>query len=118
MQVLQEADFWDLAFVPPRTVYRDFQRSFLSELLKDYESADQDLLMVHTDSVAPRFLPAFWEFSNKAFPEQWIGKRGPTAWPAPYSDLISLQFRLWRTYKVHFLRCRSPSRPGHTTLNI
>ena len=42
--------------------------------------------MVRADSAGPHFLPAFWEFSNKVFPEQWIGKGGPTAWPAPYSD--------------------------------
>jgi hypothetical protein len=51
--------------------------------------------MVHADSAAPHFLPAFWEFSNKVFPEQWIGKCGPTEGPAPYSGLISLQFCLW-----------------------
>jgi hypothetical protein len=48
------------------------------------------------------FLSAFWEFSNKVFPEQWIGKGGPTAWPAPYSDLISLQFCLWGHIKYTF----------------
>jgi hypothetical protein len=48
--------------------------------------------MVHADTAATRFLPAFWEFSNKVLPEQWIGKGGPTASPAPHSNLISLQF--------------------------
>jgi len=58
--------------------------------------------MVHADSAAPHFLPAFCEFSNKVFPEQWIGKGGPIAWPAPYSDLISLQFCLWGHIKSAF----------------
>jgi hypothetical protein len=58
--------------------------------------------MVHVDSAAPHFLPAFWEFSNKVFPEQRRGKCGPTAWPAPYSDLTFLQFCLWRHIKSTF----------------
>jgi len=58
--------------------------------------------MVHADNAAPHILPAFWEFSNIVFPEQWIGKVGPTARPAPYSDLISLQFYLWGHIKSTF----------------
>jgi len=54
-----------------------FPKKLFSIAVARFESAVQDLLMV----------PAFWEFSNKVFPERWIGKGGPIAWPAPYSDL-------------------------------
>jgi len=104
MQVLQEADFWDLAFCSATDCLPRFPKKLSFRAVARYVSADQNLLMVHTDNASPRFLPAFCEFSNKVFPEQWIGKGGTTAWPAPYSDLISLQFCLWGTYKVHFLR--------------
>ena len=47
------------------------------------------------DGAAPHFLLAVGEFLNKVFPEQWIGRGGPTAWSAPYPDLIPLHFHLW-----------------------
>jgi hypothetical protein len=47
------------------------------------------------DGTAPHFLLAVREFLNKVFPEQWIGRGGPTAWPAPSTDFIPLHFYLW-----------------------
>ena len=47
------------------------------------------------DGAAPHLLLAVGEFLNKVFPEQWIGRGGPTAWPAPSTDLIPLHFHLW-----------------------
>jgi len=95
-----------------------FLKKISSRAVAIFETADSDLLMVHADSAAPYFLPAFWEFSNKVFAKLWIGKGRPTAWPSPYSDLISLQFCLRGHIKSTFLRYRSLWCPGHATLNI
>ena len=33
------------------------------------------------------------------FPEQWVGRGGPTAWPAGCPDLNRLDFYLWEHLK-------------------
>jgi kynurenine formamidase len=40
---------------------------------------------MHVDAPS-HFLLAAQEFLNNVFPEQWIGKSGPTAWPAGSTD--------------------------------
>jgi hypothetical protein len=56
--------------------------------------------MVHACSGAPpHFLVAVRAFLNKVFPEQWIGRGGPTAWPARCSDLNPLYYYLWERLK-------------------
>jgi len=36
--------------------------------------------------VPPHFIVTVQEFLNNVFPEQWIGKSGPIAWPAGSTD--------------------------------
>jgi hypothetical protein len=36
---------------------------------------------------------------NKAFPEQWIGQCGPTAWPARCPDSCPLYYYVWEYLK-------------------
>ena len=51
--------------------------------------------MVHACSGAPpHFLVAVRAFLNKVFPEQWVGRGGPTAWPARCPDLHPLYYYL------------------------
>lgn len=71
--------------LPPRltgALYHDFLRNFLSGLQRDADlQASIHLWFMH-DGASPHVLLAAWEFLNNVFPEQWIGRGGPAAWPA------------------------------------
>ena len=73
-------------------------------------SAVWDLFMVHVWWCSKKF----W---STVFPEQWIGRGGPTAWSARSLDLNRLHFFLSKTSEVWSLCCRSPWNPGLATTN-
>jgi hypothetical protein len=50
--------------------------------------------MVYHDGAPPYLLLALWEFFNSMFPEQWVGRGGPTALPARSHDFNPLDFYL------------------------
>jgi hypothetical protein len=52
-------------------------------------------LWLTQDGAPAHFLPTFWEFFNNTFLKQWMGRCGPTAWNAHFSDLNPLDFYLW-----------------------
>ena len=84
--------------LPPRlpgAVYHDFLRNVLPELLKDVDPQT----MVHVWWCSAIFLLAVREFLNSVFPEQWVGRGGPTAWPALSPDLFTSHLYLWRHLK-------------------
>jgi hypothetical protein len=84
-------------FLPPHltvAVDHDFLRNVLQELLQDVDLQTGIYLWFMNDGAA-RFLLAFRQFLNKLFPEQWTGRGGPTARPAPCPDVNPLHFYLW-----------------------
>jgi hypothetical protein len=71
--------------LPPRltgALYHDFLRNFLSGLLRGVDLQTSIHLWFMHDDASPHVLLAAWEFLNNVFPEQWIGRGGPTARPA------------------------------------
>jgi hypothetical protein len=44
------------------------------------------------DGAPPHFYLAVREFLNSVFPEHWVGRGGPTAWPASSLALSPLHF--------------------------
>ena len=52
-------------------------------------------LEVSYDGAPPHFLLAVRESLNDLFPEQWMGRGWPTAWPARSPDLNPSDFHLW-----------------------
>ena len=92
MQALQETDYWDSYFLPPRltgAVYHDFLLNYHPELLQsvDLHTTRIHLWFMH-DGAPSHFLLAVREFLN-VFPAHWMGGDGPTAWPARSPDLKS-----------------------------
>jgi hypothetical protein len=61
-------------------LYHDFLRNFLSGLLRGVDLQTSIHLGFMHDGASPHVLLAAWEFLN-VFPEQWIGRGGPKAWP-------------------------------------
>ena len=86
------------SFLPPRltgAAYRDLLRNTLPELLPAADLQAKSQLWFMHDGFPPHFLLASREFLNTLFPEQWMGRGGPTALPARSPDLNPLDFHLW-----------------------
>jgi hypothetical protein len=56
-------------------------------------SADED------DVASPNYFLEFLQFLNNVFSGEWIVRGGPTAWPAPSSDLNPLHFHIRKYFK-------------------
>jgi len=70
----------------------DYLRIFVPELLQDVSLQTRLRLWFMLGCAPPHFLLEIREFLNNVFPEQWIGRGGPTAWPARSADLNLLFF--------------------------
>ena len=53
-----------------------------------------DLRFMH-DGAPPHFALPVRQWLDEVFPSRWIGRRGPTEWPARSPDLTPLDFYLW-----------------------
>ena len=93
-------------FLPPHltgSVYHDFLRNVLTELLQDGSlQTEIHLWFVHYGA-RPNFLLAFRKFFKNVFLKQWPRRAGPTAWPARSTVLNTLDFYTLGYLKSNFL---------------
>ncbi|KAJ8909544.1 hypothetical protein NQ315_011377 [Exocentrus adspersus] len=47
---------------------------------------------------------------NEHFPNAWIGRQGPTAWPPRSADLTPMDYFLWRVVKSDVYRVPATTR--------
>uniref|UniRef100_A0A1Y1L7H2 Tc1-like transposase DDE domain-containing protein n=1 Tax=Photinus pyralis TaxID=7054 RepID=A0A1Y1L7H2_PHOPY len=84
--------------LPPRMNGEQYLR-FLQETLFDYlEELPLQLrqrLWYQHDGAPPHFNRAVIDHLNATFPNRWIGRGGPVAWPPRSPDLTPLDFFLW-----------------------
>ena len=62
-------------------------------------------LVFQQDGAPPHWSRAVRAYLDDAFPDNWIGRGGPTAWPARSPDVTPCDFFLWgyvkdRVYKT------------------
>jgi hypothetical protein len=76
-------------------VYYDFISKALPLLLQIVDLQTRLYLSFMHDAAQHIFLLAVREFLNNVFPEQWIGRDGPTEGPVPSTDLCLLHLHLW-----------------------
>nr|CAI5826336.1 unnamed protein product [Callosobruchus analis] len=61
-------------------------------LLKNDDNLSEDHLTSQKDGAPPDPLVLMCQFLSGSFPEQWIGRRVPIAWPVRSPDLSRLDF--------------------------
>lgn len=54
-----------------------------------------DRLWFQQDGAPPHYAVVVRQYLDEAFPQRWIGRRGPIEWPARSPDLNPLDFFLW-----------------------
>jgi len=80
-------------------LYADFLRNQLNELLEDVP-LDVVHRMWFMHGAPPHFSRVARHFLDERFPQKWIGRGGPIAWPARSPDLNPLDFYLWGHLKT------------------
>ncbi|XP_070528277.1 uncharacterized protein [Cardiocondyla obscurior] len=85
-------------FLPARLTgleYRNFIRTSLPVLLENVPLKTRRNIIFQHDGAPAHSCRAVREELNLRFPEKWIGRGGPIAWPARSPDLTVCDFFLW-----------------------
>lgn len=76
-------------------LYLEFLQNNLQELLENVPIETRQNMWFMHDGAPPHFSVAVREHLNNVFPNHWIGRAGPVAWPPRSPDLNPLDFYLW-----------------------
>ena len=83
--------------------YADFLRDDLPELLEDLPLNIRQSMWFQHDGAPPHYSMRVRRYLDRQFPNSWIGRGGPVAWPARFPDLNQLDFFLWGLFKKLYL---------------
>ena len=111
--------------------YETFLRNELPGLLEDIPLMIRRQMYFQHDGAPPHYTRHVREYLNEYFPNRWLGRGGPAAWPPRSPDLTPLDYYLWGHMKtlVYETKVEStaalsntkgtinllPSTPHHTT---
>lgn len=76
-------------------VYLDMLEQFLFPQLEDIEAQGGERVILMQDGAPPHYLQLVRDTLNNKFPNGWIGRGAPIAWPPRSPDLTPLDFFLW-----------------------
>lgn len=75
--------------------FLELLRDHLPALLEDVDLDTRQRMWIQLDGAPPHFALIVRDFLNQTYPNRWIGRGGPIAWPARSPDLTSPDFYLW-----------------------
>lgn len=75
--------------------YADFLQHNLLDLFEDFPLNIYKNTWFQYDGAPPRYMLRVRRYLDVQFPNSWIGRSGPVAWPARSLDLNPLDFILW-----------------------
>lgn len=80
--------------------YLHFLTTDLPQLLEDVPLNTRNKMWFMLDGAPAHYRLQVREYLNEAYPNRWIGRGGPVAWPARSPDLNPLDFFLWGHLKT------------------
>lgn len=75
--------------------FLELLRDDLPELLQDVDLATRRRMWIQLDGAPPHYAHIVRNFLDAKYPDRWIGRGGPVAWPARSPNLTSPDFYLW-----------------------
>ncbi|KAJ4434255.1 hypothetical protein ANN_22805 [Periplaneta americana] len=75
-------------------VYTNVLENTIPHVLEDTPLINQHIHFLH-DGAPAHFSRTARRYLDRRFPDRWIGRGGPIAWPPCSSDLNPLDFYLW-----------------------
>lgn len=91
-----------LCVLPARldgVTYRQFLEDRIPDLLEDRPLQRRAVMLFQHDGAPAHFSARTRQFLNERFPDRWIGRGGPIAWPPRSPDLNPLDYCLWGLIK-------------------
>lgn len=85
-------------------MYSDFLSEELPELLEDISLEERRVMWFQHDGAPSHYARCSRDTLNRKYPNKWIGRGGPRAWPARSPDLTPLDFFFWGTIKDYVYR--------------
>ena len=80
--------------------YEVFLRNELPGLLEDILLVVRSQMYFQHDGAPPHYTRHVRDYLNESFPNRWLGRGGPVAWPPRSPDLTPLDFYLWGHMKT------------------
>ena len=81
-------------------IYLDILKHYVVPQLEEF----QPRVVFQQDGAPPHWGSIVRDFLNETFPNQWIGRNGPTPWPPRSPDITPLDFLLWDYVKDRVYR--------------
>lgn len=76
-------------------IYEDFLRNHLCNYLEDVPLGTRRQMVFQHDGCPAHFRLGVRQWLDTTFPQRWIGRGGPTPWPARCPDLTPCDYYLW-----------------------
>ena len=90
--------------------YEAFLRNELPGLLEDIPLMIRSKMYFQHDGAPPHYTIRVRKFLNESFPNRWLGRGGPVAWPPRSPDLTPLDYYLWGYMKTLVYETKVDSR--------
>jgi len=90
--------------------YEVFLRNVLPGLLEDIPLMIRSQMHFQHDGAPPHYTWHVREYLNESFPNRWLGRGGPVAWPPRSPDLKPLDYYLWGHMKTLVYEIKVDSR--------
>lgn len=89
--------------LPPRLngeLYLQFLQNAFRDLIEHLPLETRQRMYFMHDGAPPHFSVAVRDHLNNVYPNRWIGRGGPIAWPPRSPDLTPMDFYLWGHLKT------------------
>ncbi|KAJ4449220.1 hypothetical protein ANN_00617 [Periplaneta americana] len=86
--------------------YTNFLENTIPHVLEDTPLINRQHIHFLHDGAPAHFSSTARRYLDRRFPDRWIGRGGPIAWPPRSPDLNPLDFYLWGHLNHWFIRLR------------